>query len=141
MNSPLYPIPMGLYCVPSALAALTGQDFQSVIFPAINRAQKAASLLDPVTGVYIGDTVRVLREFRYVCRPARNLGRHKVRTWAVQTLARNYPHPMLLGVAGHVVVAYKGRVYDNHRPHGPWGIDHPYAHSVVTYAALVQKMS
>lgn len=133
----IYPILNGAYCVPSALMALTGEDLESVIFPALNRHAKAQGLLTTVGGAYLEDAERVLNELGYAVRHAKTLGKHRVATWAKQTLERNYSYPMMLGVRRHVVVAYQGRVYDNHAAHGPAGDKHPYAGAIVTYAVLV----
>lgn len=138
MTNPIFPIPSGLFCVPSAIAALTGADWASVIFPALNRAAQADTLTGAVGGVRMEHTIAALTEMGYDCRPAKAAGRRKVMSWAKQTAERNYPYPLLLRVAQHVVVAYQGRVYDNHMPHGPIGADHPFAHSIVMTAHLIQ---
>lgn len=135
MSATLYPIPPGFFCVPSALLALTGADYQSVIFPALNRAADGDRLLDAVGPAYRAAALRVLNELGYACRPAREPTRRTVATWS----ARKYAWPLLLFVRRHVVVAYRERVFDNHAPHGPAAAEHPYARSIVEAAYLVQK--
>lgn len=134
----IYPIPPGLYCVPSALVALTGEDFESVIFPALNRAQGDTRLTFPVAAVNRDDYLAVLDQLGYVARAARDPQRHKVKTWTKRALNRAYPNPLLLRVPGHVVVLWTGRVYDSLAPHGPLAADHPCADQVATHVWLVQ---
>jgi hypothetical protein len=134
----IFPIVPGLFCVPSALVALTGADFASVIFPALNRAARADTLTGAVAGAFIRDTLTVLDEMGYDCRRAKAKERRKVMSWAKLSADRNYPYPLLLHVRSHVVVAFQGKVFDNHMPHGPIGHDHPFAHSIVMDAYLVQ---
>lgn len=85
---PLAPRPPRFFCVPSALIALTGADYLSVIFPALNRAAKHDGLLDAVGSVYRLDTLRALDELGYACRPARDRTPRQVRTWAKVAAAR-----------------------------------------------------
>ena len=135
----IFPIPPGLFCVPSALVALTGADIESVINPALNRAARAETLTGAVGPAQLNHMLAALNELGYDCRRARDTHRHKVATWAQTTLSRAYPRPLLLRVRGHVLVAFRGRVYDSIMPHGPRGVDHPYAGTVVTDAFLIQS--
>ncbi len=139
----IHPIPNGLYCVPSAICALTGADAESVVIPAINRAERAASLLEPPAGVALRAAQRVLGELGYVVRRYRHADvRARLHTWTARSRER-YPGRALLvttsGKPGHAVVLQDGKVYDNHLPAGALPEAHPFQHHLVDYVALVEK--
>jgi len=138
----LFPIPPGYYCVPSAIAALTGADPESVIVPAINRHARARSLLGAPAGVRMSVARAVLTELGCGVRPYRDGApagplRAQVRTWAARSL-RWSGRPVLIATAGHALVVLDGRVHDNHAPLGAEPDAHPFGRSVVRDAMLVE---
>lgn len=141
----LHPIPNGLYCVPSALAALTGEPIEVVLLPAINRHDRNAALLENVEGVHLRAAETVLTELGYACRPYKKLDvRARLRSWAERS--KRYPGRNLLVATtggrrspGHALVVRDGRVYDNHVPLGCDGAKHPFGSCLVSYVVLVEK--
>lgn len=137
----LHPIPPGLYCVPSAMVALTGADYMSVIFPALNRHAKTdGGILDWVGGVHTSSVaIPALEEMGYHCRRYKKPDlRAKIFTWANRSM--RYPdRPLLVIVPGHALVIENGKVYDTHMPHGVEGKHHPYAHSMVIGCWLIER--
>jgi hypothetical protein len=135
----IYPIPPGQYCVPSALACITGAEMFSVILPAIHRHRKDPFLFGEVAGVNLHSAYKVLDELGYTVRQAKELGRHQLRWWANRSIERGWKHPLLVSNTGHAFVIFEGRVYDTFQPHGPAGEDHPGAQTIITNAAIVIK--
>jgi hypothetical protein len=141
----VHPIPPGLFCVPSALCALTGQHPTAVIVPAINRHDRNASLTDNVAGVHLTAAEAVLAELGYAVRKYRHGDlRARVSTWAERSL--RYPgRPLLLATTGgrrspgHALVVADGKIYDNHLPAGAAPRAHPFSNCLVDYAVLVEK--
>lgn len=135
----LHPIPPGLYCVPSAIVAVTGADVSSVVMPAINRAEGRDDFLTPAAGVYQRHTIQALQLMGY--RVSRYKGgdvRARVSTWARRSVERYPGCKLLVFIPEHVVAVCDGRVYDNHAAHGPQGDDHPFANSVAKEVYLVE---
>ena len=136
-----HPIPSGLYCVPTAICALTGADPQTVVFPALNRHSRSTSLLTAVEGVRTWSAgVAVLGELGYRVRPYRHRDlRARLSTWVARS--RKYPgRPLLVTVRGHALVIEDGFIYD---PVTPWGAqpeDHPDRNRIVLNAALVEPV-
>lgn len=133
----IHSISPGLWCVPAAIQAITGADPESVIQPAINRAERNPDLLGLVTGVRMSVATNVLRELGWNCRryKGQNPLRAQVRTWA-----RRYTgHIVLISTKEHALVLNAGRVYDSWTPHGEEGDKHPYSHALVHNAWLIQK--
>lgn len=139
----IHPITPGAFCVPSALQALTGADLTSVIYPALNRHGRRWGLLDQVTGEHMSAAAAVLDELGYRVRHYRGADplRAHVATWAKRVQARWPGRALLLATRSHALVTKDGSVYDNHVPLGVEGAHHPYARSIVTWAALVEKGS
>lgn len=137
----LHPILPGLWCVPSALYALTGADPLSVIHPALNRhTPRADSLLGLVTGASISAALATLAELGYTARRYRaDITRAHVATWAARSRDKYPDRAVLLFTSTHALVAQNGCVYDNWSPHGPEGAAHPYAKTPVVSAFLVEK--
>lgn len=139
----LHPIPPGLYCVPAALVAITGEPVAAVIFPTLNRLACTPTLIETVAGVQVSAVEAALQELGYrVCRYKSGAAgplRARVSTWARRSSERYSGKVLLLCTRTHCLVALDGRVYDNHMPHGPLGEDHSWARTVVTYAALVER--
>lgn len=113
--------------------------------PAINRAARELSILVPPAGVSLPVAEAALRELGYHVRRYRGEDlRARLFTWA-RRAAERYPGRTLLvttsGRPGHAVVVADGRVYDNHTPRGTAGRDHPFAHALVDYVALVERRS
>ena|SRR5579859_1255668 len=131
-----YPIPPGLFCVPAAICAITGEDLLSRVMPALNRAQGNRMILGTVAGVRQHDTEAALQELGYrVFRYRKPNVRARLTTWAWR-----YPNtPLLVSTRGHMLVLHEGRVFDTQAPHGAPAAEHPYAHAIVFYAAQVQK--
>lgn len=136
----LHPIPPGLYCVPSAIAAITGAPVEAVIFPALNRAMaRRDTLVGTVAGVPARAIEDALAELGYRVRQYRgDRLRAHVATWAERSADRYPGRVLLLCTRTHCLVVMDGKVYDNHLPHGPLGHLHPYAKTTVVYAALVE---
>ncbi len=139
----IHPIPNGLFCVPSAICALTGADAASVVIPAINRVDRAASLLEPPAGVAVTTARAVLAELGYVTRRYKQADlRARLSTWATRS-AQRYPGRTLLvttsGRPGHALVLEDGRIYDNHLPAGAAPTAHPFSHHLVDEVLLVEK--
>ena len=141
----IHPIPPGLFCVPAAIRALTGEPLEAVIVPALNRHMGSEHLGDTVAGVNTSRVgTAVLRELRYDVRPYRTGSaagplRVHLATWARRSRDRWPGRTLLLTTSGHCLVALDGVVYDNWMPHGVPGAEHPYAKTTVRWAALVEK--
>lgn len=134
----IYPIPPSLYCVPSAIAAITGADPASVIIPALHRHRKDPELLGQVGGVNLrAHAIPVLEELGYVCREPKDKSRHRLSTWAERSLTYG-ALPLLVSTSDHCLVLHASRVYDTFTPHGADPTLHPFRNSVLTYVALVQ---
>lgn len=146
MMTRIHSISPGLFCVPAAIQALTGEPLDAVIVPALNRHGGCQHLGDTVAGVSTAITGRtVLSELGYRVRPYRMNGtagplRAHVATWARRSLERWPSRPLLITTRTHCLVVLDWVVYDNHMPHGVSGDDHPYAKTTVRWAALVEKM-
>lgn len=136
----IHPIPPGYWCVPSAIIALTGEDGQSVVQPAINRHAKAYGLLDLVVGVSMPTARAVLEELGYRVRAYRGAKlRAHLATWARRSAERYPGRALLVATRDHALVVSDGRVYDTFTPAGAAGARHPYARTTVVWAALVEK--
>ncbi len=139
----IYPIPDGLYCVPSAICALTGADAASVVVPAISRHTRAPDLLEPPAGVALRAARTVLAELGYRTRAyTRPDLSARLHTWATRSATR-YPGRTLLvttsGRPGHAVVVEDGKIYDNHLPAGAAPRAHPFSHHLVDQVLLVER--
>jgi hypothetical protein len=141
----IYPIPYGLYCVPAAMAGITGEPVDAVIFPTLNRASRRRdTLIGTVGGVSIYAIEEALTRLRW--RVLRYKGgasgplRVRVSTWAARSSERYTGVTLLVCTSRHCLVALDGKVYDNHVPHGVLGEEHPFAKAIVTYAAAVRKV-
>jgi hypothetical protein len=137
--SRVYPITRGLYCVPSAIEAITGAEPYSVILPAIHRHKNDPFLFGEVAGVQLSTMYNVLNELGYTVRRAKESGRHQLRWWARMSQERRWPHPVLVSNGTHAMVVFRGRVYDTAQPHGAAGEDHPEARCIITNVAIVVK--
>ncbi len=142
-----YPIPPGLFCVPSAIIALTGADPVSVIVPAINRhSGYKLGLHDTPGGVRPSVMKSVLEELGCRVRPYKDgaaagpLGA-QIKTWASRSLERWPGRNILVCTRTHALVISDGKVYDTWMPHGVTGDDHPFAKTTVVWAALVERIS
>ena len=136
----LHQIPPGLWCIPAALVAITGQPWDAVIHPALNRHGRADMLTDVVTATYFSTALDVLDELGYRCR--RYCGTNPnatVRTWARLSLEKYPGRVLFVGVPKHVVVVKDGRVYDSWDPHGSEGSAHPWGTARATQVYLVDK--
>lgn len=136
----IHSIPPGLYCVPAALAGITGADPDSVIHPALNRASRSDSLLAEARGVALRDMLLVLEELGWTARRYRHTDRLRaqVKTWAERS--RNWPgRVLLLSVRGHVLLVQDGRVHDNHAPLGAPASEHSYARCLVQRVYLIER--
>lgn len=140
----IHPIPPGLFCVPSALCALTGADPVSVIVPAINRhSSYKLGLHDTPAGVRIPVATAVLKEMRYRVRAYKSEAasgqlRAYIATWAARSLERWPDRNLLVSTGCHMLVICNGLVYDSWTPHGVTGKEHPFAKDTVVWAALVE---
>lgn len=143
--SRIHSIPPGLFCVPAAIRALTGEPLEAVIVPALNRHASSEHLGDTVAGVNTSRVGRaVLEELGYTIRPYRGDARTgplraHLATWARRSRERWPGRTLLLTTQSHCLVALDGVVYDNWMPHGVPGEEHPYAKTTVRWAALVEK--
>lgn len=135
----LHAIPPGLWCVPSALAAITGADVESVLHPALNRHGCEPSLTDIVVGVYRHVTLDVLWELGYAARRYKGKRRQHVSTIARMSAERWAGHTVLVFTNEHALVVRDGRVFDNHMPHGPTGKDHPYSAAPIEACYLIER--
>lgn len=137
----IHPIKSGAYCVPSAIQALTGADYESVIHPALNRHAHRANILELVGAERMPVAVAVLEELGYAVRRYKGTDslRAHVTTWAKRALARYPGRALLVATRGHALVVQDGKVYDTAAPFGVPAPTHPYAKSTVVWAALVEK--
>lgn len=140
----VHPILPGAYCVPSALQALTGADYESVIMPALNRAARNSTLLGPVGPAHMSDAYVALRDMGYAVRRYRSDApggalRARLRTWAARSSERYPGRAFLVGTCRHALVVADGLVYDTFTPHGGPGAAHPYANDIVVSVALVER--
>jgi len=139
----LHSIIPGMFCVPSALYALTGRDPESVLFPALNRHGAGRALLAHVTGATARAAYSVLQElgyrvYRYKDQPDRP-EKSRLEVWANRS-SKVYPgRTFLVFTATHVMVVKDGRVYDNWCPHGPPGKEHPFAKTHAESVYLVEQ--
>ncbi len=140
-----YHVPPGLYCVPSAICALTGADLESVVLPALNRAQKAGWLLGPVDGVRTNEAEKALDDMGWHVRRHKGAGSRKLFTWAVLSGTVYRDKRLLVATRDHMLALVNGKVYDTFTPYGleavAGGQRHPYHHAIVTYVALLQEKS
>jgi len=137
----MHPIPPGLWCVPSALVAITGDDWQSVIQPALNRHGGASTL----TGMVVESTMRAaiatLQERGYKVMRCKTLGPgrrrlDKVAAWA----AAKFPgESFLIGAVEHAMAMCDGRIYDSWTPHGAPAAEHAWSTASVLELYLVRK--
>lgn len=139
----LHPIIPGLYCVPSALYALTGHDPESVLFPALNRHGDGRALHQEVSGASIRAALAVLQELNYcVMRYKDKKDRQeisRIEVWANRS-KKFYPgFTFLVFTSTHALIIKDGRVFDNWSPHGPSGKDHPFAKTRVSEVYLVKE--
>ena len=140
----IYPIPPGLFCIPSALCALTGRDPVAVITPALNRHSKHQWLHDVVTAEFTHVAVAVLEELGYYVRPYKDNAeggqlRVTIKTWARRSAERWPGRTLLVTTAKHALVICDGTVYDTWEPMGRPGDQHPFSRTIVDWAALVEK--
>ena len=139
----IHPIPPGLFCVPSALAAITGAPVEAVIVPALNRHMKSQGLLDTVPGVHMHVAHAVLEELGYSVRPYKSGAsagplRAHVATWAARSL--RWPgRPVLVSTWDHALVIHDGFVHDSWEPRGVLGSEHPFAKTTVVRASLIER--
>ncbi len=140
----IHPIPDGLFCVPSAICAITGADPSSVVIPAINRHDRAASLLEPPAGVAVTTARAVLAELGYVTRRYKHDDlRARLSTWAARSATRYSGRTLFVttsGRLGHALVVEDGRIYDNHLPAGAAPRAHPFSHHLVDEVFLVERV-
>lgn len=140
----IHPIPPGLYCVPAALCALTGEPLDAVVVPALNRAARHADLSGDPGPMSMRTAEVALREMG--CRVMRYkhpmysrviVKRQQLRTWA--SAWRTKLHPILVATGNHALVLHQGVVYDTKVPGGCDAARHPDARQVLTYAAMVVR--
>ena len=123
----IHPIPPGLWCVPSALVAITGEPFDAVIHPALNRHGRADMLTEMVTASSMSAAIATLQELRYRVLRYKKPDLHaKVSVWAQRSKERYPGRILFVSVERHCVVICDGRVYDSWTPHGEVGERHPY---------------
>jgi hypothetical protein len=135
----LHPIPPGLWCVPSALVAITGADFASVIHPALNRHARNDTLTGVVTASTMAAARATLVELGYKVRPYKHAKLGTVATWAKRSVELYPGRVLMLAVPQHVVIIKDGRVYDSWTPHGAPGATHPYTKDRVHNVWLVER--
>jgi hypothetical protein len=137
----MYPILPGAFCVPSALQALTGADYEAEIMPALNRAQRNPTLLDGVAGVNTRCAEAALNDLGYrVRRAKREVFRGKKLGTIAKLSAQRWPgRALYVTVDGHALAVADGRIYDTHTPHGAPGDEHPYRACPVHFVGLVEK--
>lgn len=137
----MYPILPGAFCVPSAIQALTGADYEAEIMPALNRAQRALTLLDGVAGVNTPHAIKALGDLGYRVRRAKSevVRNKQLRTIAELSATRWPGRTLYVTVEGHAVAVADGRVYDTHTPHGARGAEHPFRACRVHFVGLVDR--
>lgn len=129
-----------MFCIPTALEIMTGEDPESVIFPAINRRRRRDNLLDPVAGEPMAVAADVLEELGYHVRKYKGKRLHAlVRDWA-----QRFPNHVIFVAAGgkgeeHCLVLHEGKAYDSWEPFGKDAAAHPYHNTQVRWAALIQR--
>lgn len=133
-----YHVPVGIYCVPAAICALTGADLESVVLPALNRAQKANWLLGPVGGVYMDDTYTAIDLMGWVARKHKDVGRHKLFTWAKLSADKYVNKRLLVTVKGHALALINGLIYDTFTPFGCEPDKHACSGEIVRTVAMLQ---
>ncbi|MDE2426301.1 MAG: hypothetical protein KGO96_10395 [Elusimicrobia bacterium] len=144
MTAAVHPIPPGLFCIPAALCALTGEDLMSVIVPSLNRHGGGQGLVDTVAGTTMHAAVEVLEEIGFTVRSYKSSAeagplKARISTWARRSQDRWPGRLLLVATSGHCLVIADGCVYDTHSPMGESGETHPYARARATWAALVTR--
>jgi len=135
----IYPISPGLFCVPAAIQAITGEDLLSVIVPALNRAQENETLLGTVAGVRSSTYIEALQLMGYVVSRYKDRVDQPLRA-QLKTWAKRFPsRPLLVATRGHAMALYEGRVFDTFTPHGAPVTEHPFARDVVVSVLSVRK--
>lgn len=127
----------GMFCVPTAIELITGEDPHSRIFPSLNRHDGADTLLDPVGGIDMSSARKTLEELGYLVRAYKGKRglQAMIRDWA-----KRFPdHTVLVAAAHHCLVLRGGHVYDSWYPLGLPANEHPFATARVKWAALVQR--
>lgn len=135
----MHPIPPGLWCVPSALVAITGEPFDSVIHPALNRHGGKKTLTDMVVASSVPAAIATLQELRYRVLRYTKLGRSTVAKFAALSVTRFPGKVFFVHVPEHVLAVKDGRVYDSWTPHGEPGASHPFNTAPVDAAYLVER--
>lgn len=135
----MYPIPVGLYCVPAAIVAITGADVESVVFPALNRIQKGGWLTGPIEGVDVFEIQTAFESMGWHVRRYKDRARRaQLRTWAKLSKERYPGYKLLLCTNDHCLAVEDGLVYDTFTPYGEEGACHAFARDIITFAAVVQ---
>lgn len=134
----MHAIPPGLWCVPSALVAITGDDFETVIHPGLNRHMGREHLLELVTGATMNAAVALLLERGYKVSKYKR-GMHRLKTWGELSRTKYPGRVFLAHVPQHAVAICDGRVYDSWTPHGAQAEEHPYKNDIASDVWLVQK--
>ncbi len=136
-------IPVGVYCVPAAICALTGADLESVVLPALNRAQKAGWLLGPVGGVRTKEFEDALGFMGWRVLRHKQPGRRKLFTWAMMSAGQYKNRRLLVATRDHCLALVNGKIYDTFTPFGfevvAGGKRHAYHHDAVTYVAILES--
>lgn len=143
----IHPIPNGYFCVPAALAALTGEPLDAVLVPAINRHAAATDLIEAPAGVSTRVVRAVLEELGYAFRPYRAGSAGPLRARLATWLARSttWPDRSLYvttvgrGGGSHALAVRNGLAYDNHVPLGANRATHPFRTAIVDSVAWVER--
>lgn len=135
----LHFIPPGLYCVPAALYAITGNDIESVIFPALNRAAGSDWQQMPVGAASMASAARALVEMGWNVRPYKHSLIQKLFTWGEWSRSKYPGRILLLATGDHALVALDGLLHDTLCPHGIPAWQHEDAHCRVIWAAIVEQ--
>jgi len=130
----------GAFCVPTALQLITGEDYETVIFPALNRHGHARTLTGEVAGAHMHVARKVLEELGWTVRAYKG----DRLSSQVQTWAKRFPDRTILIAAGardegHCMVLKGGKIYDSWYPTGCLPDCHAYSTCKVDWAALVQR--
>lgn len=127
---------MNTYCAPYALAKLSGKSPDEIA--EMIRADRGGGRVARVFGFESERLLGVLgiKVTAQVRKPGMTIAK-----WAHIRVLHNDDKPWIVGIAGHMMLYYRGKFYDNGKPTGREIDAHPLAKSRLQRARQVDKWS